>query len=67
LVIDLDSRQVTADNSPVNLTKKENNLLLFFMGNKNRVLSKATLPEHLSGDFATCMTTTTLSMHTSKT
>jgi DNA-binding response OmpR family regulator len=26
-------------------------LLLFFIGNKNRVISKSSLAEHLSGDF----------------
>jgi len=36
----------------VTLTKKEYELLLFFLGNKNRVLSKSALAEHLSGDFA---------------
>jgi DNA-binding response OmpR family regulator len=34
------------------LTKTEYDLLLFFMGNKNKVISKSILAEHLSGDFA---------------
>lgn len=50
--IDIDSKTVTVNSQHVNLTKKEFDLLLFFMGNKNKVLSKSTLAEHLSGDFA---------------
>ena len=34
------------------MTRKEYELLLFFVGNKNRVLSKGALAEHLSGDLA---------------
>lgn len=52
LSIDINSKTVTVHDVLVNLTKKEYNLLLFFIGNKNRVLSKAALAEHLSGDFA---------------
>ncbi len=52
LSIDLNAKKLTIHDSPVNLTKKEYNLLLFFIGNKNRVLSKGALAEHLSGDFA---------------
>lgn len=52
LIIDLHAKTVTVYESPVNLTKKEYDLLLFFIGNKNRVLSKGALAEHLSGDFA---------------
>lgn len=52
LTIDLDAKTVIVYNEAVNLTKKEFDLLLFFIGNKNRVLSKGALAEHLSGDFA---------------
>lgn len=52
LSIDLLAKTVTVNNQPVNLTKKEFDLLLFFIGNKNKVLSKGALAEHLSGDFA---------------
>lgn len=52
LTIDLNAKNLTIHDSPVNLTKKEYDLLLFFIGNKNRVLSKGALAEHLSGDFA---------------
>jgi DNA-binding response OmpR family regulator len=52
LKIDLLSKEVTANGAPVTLTKKEYDLLLFFIGNKNRVISKNALAEHLSGDMA---------------
>jgi DNA-binding response OmpR family regulator len=52
LSIDFHAKAVTVNDIPVSLTKKEYDLLLFFMGNKNRVLSKSALAEHLSGDFA---------------
>ena len=52
LQIDLHSKEVTANGAPVVLTKKEYDLLLFFIGNKNRVISKNALAEHLSGDMA---------------
>ena len=52
LTIDILAKSVTVHGSPINLTKKEFDLLLFFIGNKNRVLSKGALAEHLSGDFA---------------
>jgi DNA-binding response OmpR family regulator len=52
LSIDLLARTVSIRGEEVILTKKEFDLLLFFVGNKNRVLSKGALAEHLSGDFA---------------
>lgn len=52
LTIDLNAKNLTIHDSPVNLTKKEYDLILFFIGNKNKVLSKGALAEHLSGDFA---------------
>lgn len=52
LEIDLLARSVTANGILIPLTKKEFSLLIYFVGNKNRVLSKSTLAEHLSGDFA---------------
>lgn len=52
LAIDILAKTVVVNNVPVNLTKKEYDLLLFFIGNKNRVVSKNALAEHLSGDVA---------------
>ena len=52
LEINLLAKTVSINNQPILLTKKEFDLLIYFIGNKNRVLSKSTLAEHLSGDFA---------------
>ncbi|MCY0978473.1 response regulator transcription factor [Chryseobacterium wangxinyae] len=52
LQIDLLSKTVAVNNKIIVLTKKEFDLLIYFIGNKNRVISKSTLAEHLSGDFA---------------
>ncbi len=52
LEIDLLAKTVSVHNLPVILTKKEFDLLLYFVGNKNRVISKSILAEHLSGDFS---------------
>lgn len=52
LEIDLLAKTVAVNGEAINLTKKEFDLLIYFIGNKNRVLSKSTLAEHLSGDFA---------------
>lgn len=50
--IDLLAKSVTVNNNHVPLTKKEFDLLLYFIGNKNRVISKTAIAEHLSGDMA---------------
>lgn len=52
LQIDLLAKKVLINNTIVALTKKEFDLLIYFIGNKNKVISKSTLAEHLSGDFA---------------
>lgn len=50
--IDLLSKNVKVHGIDIELTKKETNLLLYLIGNKNRVLSKGAIAEHLSGDMA---------------
>lgn len=45
-----EQRIVKVNNEEVTLTAKEYDLLLFFISNKNRVLSKNTIAEHLWGD-----------------
>ena len=50
--IDLIAKSVFIHEQKIDLTKTEFDLLLFFMGNKNKVISKSILAEHLSGDFA---------------
>lgn len=52
LQIDLLAKTLLVNNQAVSLTKKEFDLLLLFIGNKNRVISKNALAEHLSGDMA---------------
>jgi DNA-binding response OmpR family regulator len=52
LTINLLAKTVLINNAPVILTKKEFDLLLYFIGNKNKVISKNALAEHLSGDLA---------------
>lgn len=53
--IDLLNKSVTVNETPVTLTKSEYGLLLFFIGNKNRVISKSAMAEHLSGEMADMM------------
>ncbi len=48
--IDLDSREAFVDENLVELTRKEYDLLLYFMYNKSRVLTKENIAEHLWGD-----------------
>ncbi|WP_079241709.1 response regulator transcription factor [Chryseobacterium indologenes] len=52
LQIDLLAKTVAVNDEVISLTKKEFDLLIYFIGNKNKVISKSTLAEHLSGDFA---------------
>lgn len=47
-----ESRQVFASDELVALTKKEFDLLLFFISNPKRVITKESIAEHLWGDFA---------------
>ena len=53
--IDLREKSVTVNGVPVVLTKSEYDLLLFFIGNKDRVISKSAMAEHLSGEMADMM------------
>ncbi len=50
--INLPAKSVSVNGSQVILTRTEYELLLFFIGNRNRVISKASMAEHLSGDMA---------------
>jgi DNA-binding response OmpR family regulator len=50
IVIDLDSKSVRVDEHFLTLTRKEYEMLLFFVSNKNRVVSKTSLAEHIWGD-----------------
>ncbi len=48
--LDSDNKLVTVNNQKINLTKKEYELLNFFIANKNRLLTKESIAEHLWGD-----------------
>lgn len=45
-----EQRQVSVNGESVTLTAKEYDLLMFFISNKNRVVSKNSIAEHLWGD-----------------
>lgn len=48
--ISLDAKQVFIEGNVLELTKKEFDLLLYFISNKNKVISKSAIAEHLWGD-----------------
>ena len=48
--IDTQAKLVAINNKPFELTKKEYELLLYFVTNKRRVISKNAIAEHLWGD-----------------
>jgi DNA-binding response OmpR family regulator len=50
LSLDLQEKTVIVNNRPIDLTRKEYDLLLYFISNKNKVISKGAIAEHLWGD-----------------
>ena len=50
LTLDLLDKTVKVHNTVIDLTRKEYDLLLYFISNKNRVISKGAIAEHLWGD-----------------
>ena len=48
--IDTRAKTVLVNDKPLDLTRKEYELLLYFMSNKKRVISKNAIAEHLWGD-----------------
>ncbi len=52
ITVDLLAKTVCVNNIKLDVTKKEIDLLLFLIANKNKVLSKGAIAEHLSGDMA---------------
>jgi DNA-binding response OmpR family regulator len=46
----LDENQAFANDKLLNLTRKEYDLLLFFLANKDRIITKESIVEHLWGD-----------------
>lgn len=52
IVIDLLGKSVNVNGKIIDLTRKEYDLFLFLISNKNRVVTKNAIAEHLSGDSA---------------
>jgi len=50
IAIDLLAKEVKVDNALVKLTRKEYALLIYFIANKGKVISKNAIAEHLWGD-----------------
>jgi len=50
LTLDLSDKTLKHDGQPVTLTRKEYELLLYFISNKNRVVTKESIVAHLWGD-----------------
>ncbi|MFZ1825411.1 MAG: response regulator transcription factor [Chitinophagales bacterium] len=50
--INILSKTVSINNTLIDFTKREIDLLLYLVGNKSKVLSKSAIAEHLSGDMA---------------
>jgi len=48
--IDTFAKTIAIYNTPLDLTRREFDLMLFFVSNKNRVISKNAIAEHLWGD-----------------
>lgn len=51
ITVDTDCNEVVVNGHELSLTRKEFEMLLFFLQNNKRVLSKGTLAEHLWGDY----------------
>ena len=51
LTIDLDKRSVVVSDKTLKLTKKEFDILVYLARNKNRVVTKDSIAEHLWGDY----------------
>lgn len=49
--INTDTMDVTVHEQPLELTRKEYDLLLYFLTNKNRVITRQSIAEHLWGDY----------------
>ncbi|MEO5997110.1 MAG: response regulator transcription factor [Chitinophagaceae bacterium] len=50
LVLDLNKKTATVHENIIDFTRKEYELLLYFLSNKNKVISKNAIAEHLWGD-----------------
>lgn len=50
LILDLQDKSLKFKEAPISLTRKEYELLLYLLSNKNRVVTKEAIVEHLWGD-----------------
>src|SRR5664279_5697720 len=50
LLLNLSEKTVQVNHRKIDLTRKEYDLLLYFISNKNKVISKGAIAEHLWGD-----------------
>jgi DNA-binding response OmpR family regulator len=50
LTLSVTEKKVAVNEQPVDLTRKEYDLLLYFISNKNKVITKNAMAEHLWGD-----------------
>lgn len=55
IVIDHQSRLVQINQKTIDLTKSEYDILYYLVSNKNKVLSKTAIAEHLAGDYVDVM------------
>jgi DNA-binding response OmpR family regulator len=50
ITVNMAENQAYINDKPLNLTRKEYDLLLFFITNRNRIITKESIVEHLWGD-----------------
>jgi len=55
ITIDTEKQEVKVEDNTLDLTRKEYDLILYFIVNKNRVLTKQSIAEHLWGDYMDLM------------
>ena len=55
LTIDTDAKTVSHNGKNIDLTRKEFDLLIYLVANKNKVISKDAIAEHISGEQADYM------------
>ncbi len=52
ITIDLIAKRVTVNGGEISFTRREFDLLVYFVGNTGRLIPKSAIAEHLSGDMA---------------
>jgi len=50
ITVDITNMETSVNNHPITLTKKEYDLLIYFLSNKGKVVTKNAIAEHLWGD-----------------